>query len=78
MYTIYGADWCEFCVKAKELLEERHIGYQFMNVDDARIAEDFKKIIGKEHTSLPQIFKSSGDGFHELVGGYTDLAKIIS
>jgi glutaredoxin len=74
MFTIYGTDWCEFCIKAKELLDEKKIPYSFKNVDDGQVAEDFKKLIGKDHSSIPQIFNSSG-GFHELIGGYTELSN---
>lgn len=77
MYTIYGAEWCDFCIKAKELLDEKKIPYTFKNVDDSQVAEDFKKMIGKEHSSIPQIFASNG-GFHELIGGYQELSAKLA
>ena len=34
MVIIYGAEWCSFCKKAKELCQDYVIGYEWRNVDD--------------------------------------------
>jgi len=71
--TIYGADWCGYCTKAKELCLEKGIAYDDVNIDKEPEAKTFvKESLGA--STIPQILV---DGEH--VGGYDDfVAKLES
>jgi glutaredoxin 3 len=68
--TIYSADWCPYCNRAKKLLEAKGLKYKEINVDqhpDMRT-----KIVEKTGMkTIPQIF--IGDHF---VGGYSELSAL--
>ena len=69
MITIYGAEWCAWCKKAKELAEDRQLRYEWKDVEDPDVYDEMKSRIPSAKTSIPQIF---WDKRH--VGGYTDFA----
>lgn len=68
MFNIYGAQWCTFCKKAKDLLESKGQEYKFVDVETD--VEACKFLLEEGALTIPQIYK---DG--ELVGGYSDLAE---
>jgi glutaredoxin 3 len=68
--TLYSADWCPYCNRAKSLLDSKGVPYKEINVDekpDAR--EKISQSTGMR--TIPIIF--IGD---ELVGGYTELKAL--
>ncbi|HVE81485.1 MAG TPA: glutaredoxin 3 [Myxococcales bacterium] len=69
--TIYTTQTCGFCIRAKQLLEERGIPFQEIDVsdDDEARARLVEKADGRR--TVPQIF--IGD---LGIGGYTDLAVL--
>ena len=68
--TVYSADWCPYCQKAKRLLENKGVTYKEINVDQhPNLREEISAKTGFK--TIPQIFV--GDKF---VGGYTDLAAL--
>ena len=68
--TIYSADWCPYCNRAKKLLENKNIPYKEINVDQEEGARE--KIIAQTGMkTIPQIF--IGDHF---VGGFSELSAI--
>ncbi|HEV7165476.1 MAG TPA: glutaredoxin 3 [Gammaproteobacteria bacterium] len=71
--TLYSTRVCGYCMRAKALLDSKHIPYTEFLVDaePARRDEMLKKSGGK-HT-VPQIF--IGD---QHVGGYTELYQLDS
>ena len=68
MYTIYGADWCSYCVKAKAFMEERGLEYSFLDIDEEEIADELLERLPEPTTSVPQVFLGN-----EWIGGYDDL-----
>ena len=38
---MYGADWCKDCVKAKELLAERNLEYEFLDITDKENGKEY-------------------------------------
>lgn len=68
---LFSRDNCPYCVKAKELLEERGIEYDLLMAADHREAliERVTAITGSAPKTVPQIFL---DG--QYIGGYTELA----
>jgi len=67
---IYTWSYCPFCIKAKELLEEKGIPYREVSIDGN---EDKKKELhGRTgQNTVPFIF--IGDRF---IGGYTQLKEL--
>lgn len=69
--TIYTTQTCGFCIRAKQLLADRDIPYQEVDVtgdDDAR-AKLVEKSGGQR--TVPQIFIGE-----QPIGGYSDLAQL--
>ena len=71
MFVIYGADWCSFCQKAKEVLAGKDC--QFKDVDKVENLDEMCELLDYEPLTLPQIFS---DGKH--VGGYDALMKFLA
>ncbi|WP_424400023.1 glutaredoxin domain-containing protein [Marinomonas sp.] len=68
-YIVYGQDACLFCRRARKVLEEHGIAFQFIDVLKESISRSaLTKVIGHDVYTLPQIFKGSHylGGFHEL------------
>ena len=68
MITIYGASFCGWCTKAKELADKLEIQYEYIDIQ----AEDRRwGILAEKHgfKTIPQIF----DGVYHI-GGYQEFA----
>ncbi|MEA3141413.1 MAG: glutaredoxin 3 [Gammaproteobacteria bacterium] len=65
--TVYVADWCPYCQRAKELLVQKNVVINEINVeDDEKFREEM--IARSKRRTVPQIF--IGD---KHVGGCDDL-----
>ena len=77
-YTIYSKSGCQYCLKAKDLLNENKLTYTIINCDEyllenkSTFLEYIKNISGKNISSFPIIFYNN-----LLVGGYKDLQENI-
>ncbi|QZA70506.1 GrxA family glutaredoxin [Erwinia phage AH04] len=72
--VIYGKDQCVFCKRAKQLVEERDVDNEYIDIIETGLGkEGLEKIVGGPVTSVPQIFV---DDVH--VGGYTDLVSYLN
>lgn len=69
MNVIYTKPNCSFCVKAKQLLQEKSVKYSEIDISDPLIKADFKLKFPHAKT-VPQIVI---EGIN--IGGYTDLVK---
>jgi len=68
--TVYSTRVCPFCVRAKTLLEAKHVPYTEVRVDvDAEKRTEMMQKSGRR--TVPQIFIG---GRH--VGGFEDLAEL--
>lgn len=68
--TVYSADWCPFCNRAKRLLDDKKIPYEEVNVDQKPGArEEITKKTG--HKTIPQIFVKG-----EFIGGFSELSAL--
>lgn len=70
MFFIYSKPSCPFCVKAKELLDQRGVEYEEIDVTLDEVALSFIKEEMNLRT-VPQIF--DGNAVH--IGGYDDLVE---
>ncbi|MBF0254291.1 MAG: glutaredoxin 3 [Candidatus Omnitrophica bacterium] len=65
---VYAASYCPYCKAAKELLKEKGVAFEEVDItDDTAMREKLVKMTGGR-TTVPQIF--SGE---KLIGGYDDL-----
>ncbi len=58
--TVYGADWCPDCRRAKRILDERQVAYRWVDVDKDREGEKFVIQTNRGNRSIPTIV--FGDG----------------
>jgi glutaredoxin-like protein len=58
--TVYGADWCPDCRRAKRILDERQAPYRWVDIDRARAGEKFVIQTNRGNRSIPTIV--FGDG----------------
>jgi glutaredoxin 3 len=65
--TLYLSDWCPYCQRAKNLLNEKHVVFNEINVDeDPKLREEM--MARSARRTVPQIF--IGD---KHVGGFDEL-----
>lgn len=65
--TVYVADWCPYCQRAKGLLQQKNVDFNEINVeDDEKFREEM--FARSKRRTVPQIF--IGD---KHVGGCDDL-----
>lgn len=67
---IYTKDNCPYCVNAKRLLSSKGVTFEEINIEGK--LDEFEKLKARTGMrTVPQIFIND-----QLVGGYTDLAKL--
>ena len=69
MFTIYTKPDCNFCVKAKDLLNLR--GEPFMEIDISKDTKAKHKLKSQGFKTVPQIFYPDGEHF----GNYHTLER---
>jgi glutaredoxin 3 len=70
MITIYSKHNCPYCVQAKNLLKQKGIVFEEINIEETPSAREF--IVSEGHRTVPQIYQ---DGKLLVEGGFTGLAK---
>ena len=70
MITIYSKHNCPYCVQAKNLLKQKGIVFEEINIETTPEAREF--IVAEGHRTVPQIYQ---DGRLLVEGGFTGLAK---
>lgn len=77
VYTIYGKENCEYCEKAKTLLENEGIEFEYVEVGKGITKEELIRKCSEFNVvpkTVPQIFKVSSTKT-VYIGGYTDLVE---
>ena len=71
-YIIYGKEFCKYCTKAKEYLNEKNINYTYIDLDNE---EDLHDELKEQYNikTIPIIFFEQDEKI--FVGGYVDLLK---
>ena len=70
---IYGAKWCGYCQRAKQLCEMKDVDYQYHDVDEGNNKQDLFDRMTEKPETIPQVFV---DGKH-LPGGFTGLETYL-
>jgi mycoredoxin len=63
--VIIGADWCGDCRRAKHLLDQHKIHYQWIDIDQDEEAEQVVLKINKGFRSIPTILFNDGSSLVE-------------
>jgi glutaredoxin 3 len=71
MYVVLGTTKCEFCNKAKHLLEEKGIAFMPYSVDTASSRWLLTLMRQAGMNTVPQIWDNEG----RHVGGYSELKE---
>lgn len=76
-WVIYSLNGCPYCEKAKELLKERNIAFdyiEFKSLDDQK-----QKAIEQEIDNVKQGFRTFPRIFNgtKFIGGYSDLSQSL-
>lgn len=75
MYNIYGLQWCIFCLRAINFMQEHKIEFHYYPMDGKdRVLRYLKETY--DHKTVPIITKQTDNG-EELIGGYDDFVKHI-
>lgn len=69
--TIYTAEGCGYCIRAKHLLDQKGVNYQEIRVDLDPAKRDEMLARSNGRRSVPQIFINN-----QPIGGYDDLAAL--
>lgn len=70
---LYSKKNCVYCTKAKGLLDKLSLKYIEKKLEDFNSVDDFKKDIGREVRTMPQI-KING----KVIGGYNQLVEYFT
>jgi glutaredoxin 3 len=68
--TLYMSDWCPYCRRAAALLNDKHVAFEEINVEDQPAFRE-EMIARSNRRTVPQIF--IGD---KHVGGCDDLFEL--
>lgn len=75
---VYGYDQCPFCLRAKQLLQEKGWNYIYYNIKtypeySDELQQRLKRFgMNGTRVTVPQVFIDD-----DLIGGYTDLNSYI-
>jgi len=73
MYIIYTKDNCNWCVKAKQLMNDVGVKYQELKLGIDYTREELKALLPENlPLTAPQIFI-----YNKRIGGYEDLAEYL-
>lgn len=83
-FEIWSKDFCNFCTKAKTLLNIKKIDYNEyiitendLSENQTRVTIDDLKSNFPNARSVPQINLINDDGSKQYIGGFTDLEKFF-
>ncbi len=68
MFIVYTQDRCNFCIRAKMLLDSKGETYEEININENQEAKEKLKELGFK--TVPQIWLNE-----EHIGGYVELEK---
>ena len=79
-FTVYGAEWCGFCRRAKHLLRSLSLPCSFVDVDSLGGAASARHMLGARAcaraSGIPVVFAPGGG--EAAVGGYTELCAHLA
>jgi glutaredoxin len=75
-WTLYGATWCKWCTKAKELFEQFRLNYTYVQLSDnkkdaQKQIKSVKEVAGG-YQKIPQVYH-----YGKFVGGFTAFKSYL-
>ena len=74
IYIVFGASWCGYCKRTKELLDKKGLKYKYYDIENNKDSKEFKKyekLVPKHlRNMVPVIFKNK-----KYIEGYSGLLK---
>lgn len=58
--TVYGADWCGDCRRARRYLVQNHIEFEWINIEEDKQGEQFVLKVNQGMRSIPTIIFEDG------------------
>ncbi len=71
MVIIYGTEWCGYCIRAKKLVEQHQLDFEFRDVDNPEIKAQLTSML-PDYKTIPQIW-----WYGNHVGGYDNFASEV-
>ena len=72
-FTVFGREGCGFCVRAKQVLEDKSLPFRYIDIHKEGIsATDLEKTIGKPVETVPQVFHGT-----DYIGGFAELETYL-
>lgn len=72
-FTIFGRQFCGYCVLAKELLKKKGYDLRWVDIYQEGITKaDLEQTVGKPVLTVPQVFHGETH-----IGGYTELNEYV-
>ena len=79
IYIVFGKESCDYCTRAKALLDSNGIDYSYKDVTDAnemKLLLDLAEMTGVVVKTVPQIFIADDYKYTHL-GGYKELSETL-
>lgn len=78
-FTVYSMDNCNFCTKAKALLDMKDYDYTELKLDQDLTRDAILEAMAfyGHGRTMPMVIKEDEHGNKELVGGYTELNQLL-
>jgi len=77
-FTVYGANYCEYCQKAKSWCYENNVTFLYVNIYDFINENEKDKLFSyfgdiiSNHKTIPIIFCDD-----KFIGGWTDMSNFV-
>lgn len=68
MYRVYGKNWCVYCDRAKRLLTESDLPFDYVDIEADKEEYDYALANSNGRKTVPIIFKNG-----DLIGGFDEL-----
>ena len=72
MYKIYGKNVCVYCTRAKKLLNDKNLEYEYFDIEQNSEAYIYARENSNGQETMPIIFKDN-----KLIGGFDQLRSIL-
>lgn len=71
MVIIYGTEWCGYCIRAKKLVEQYQLDFEFRDVDNLEMKAQLTSML-PDYKTIPQIW-----WYGNHIGGYDNFAQEV-
>ena len=73
-FIILGQDYCQWCMRAKELLKNKKRKFKFLSSNDVDALNKYGKSIPNDYSFIPKILIVENNKT-KFLGGYDELEK---